>query len=204
MKQLDYYLLAVLEAEQMSSLNALISKINAGKPVYILLSGGFGAGKSHVIEKVLGIPKTDIVDIDEIKVAQNLSVPKAINEVRKILQERMAKKQNIVQQGTAANLQSTKNKIILAKKAGYVTILFRVERDIEEQIESIYKRAGEGGRNYPGEKDESKTPEEQRAATKSKVEFKNQKSLEVFQALKDLPELDYVITYNTTTGKVSV
>lgn len=203
MKQLDYYLLAVLEAEQMSSLNTLISKINAGKPVYILLSGGFGAGKSHVIEKVLGIPKTDIVDIDEIKVSQNLSVPKAINEMRKILQERMAKKQNIVQQGTSANLQSTKNKIILAKKAGYVTILFCVERDVDEQVASLFKRGEETGRGF--EKDDPSKPMEERTkAAKDTVEFKNRKSLKVFEALKELPELDYVIIYNTTTGKVSV
>lgn len=203
MKQLDYYLLAVLEAEQMSSLNALISKINDGQPVYILLSGGFGAGKSHVIEKVLGIPKTDIVDIDEIKVFKKLSVPKAINEVRKILQERMAKKQNIVQQGTSANLQSTKNKIILAKKAGYITVLFRVERDVDEQVASLFKRGEETGRGFERD-DPSKPMEERTKAAKDTVEFKNKKSLEVFEALKKIPELDYIITYNSTSGKVTI
>lgn len=189
---LTAYLKSIVEVEESDSLRVIRDKIQSGEKVYILLSGGFGSGKSYVVENLLHIPKENIVDIDEIKKTNKAAVRGSIDAVDRLIKN---KTWVIVHQGTSANLKATIKKIEKAKENGYITILLNVYRDLDIQVKSLFKRGEETGRGY--EKDDpSLSMDERFNKARSHVEFKNQKVKEVLDAVKDLKSLDYIISYH--------
>jgi predicted ABC-type ATPase len=118
-------------------------------PVYILVCGSVGAGKSTIVDKYL--ENIEIVDPDKFTVELGgglydiSNVAKSMSLVKKTVTYLLETRQTFIQQGTAANLQSTINKFENAKKTGYITILLYVDVPIEQAFKQIETRVLCGG-----------------------------------------------------------
>jgi len=129
------------------SLKTLIEK--SDKPIYVLVAGSVGAGKSFIINKFLS--DTDVIDPDDFtkslgnETYNSSNVAKSMSLVRKAVKDKLNKKESFVQQGTSANLQNTIKKLIQAKKAGFKTVLLYVSAPIEQAFEQIQQRVKKGG-----------------------------------------------------------
>lgn len=130
----------------MTELDALTKK--SDKPIYVVVAGSVGSGKSYVVERDL-----DIHTIDPDKFTVELgggvydgkNVAKSMAMVKKDVAERLDKKLSFLQQGTAANLQSTINKFKVAKEKGFITVLLYIDAPIEQAIAQVEKRVAAGG-----------------------------------------------------------
>ena len=130
----------------MTELDALTKK--SDKPIYVMVAGSVGSGKSYVVERDL-----DIHTIDPDKFTVELgggvydgkNVAKSMAMVKKAVAERLDKKLSFLQQGTAANLQSTINKFKVAKEKGFITVLLYIDAPIEQAIAQVEKRVAAGG-----------------------------------------------------------
>lgn len=120
----------------------------SGKPVYILLAGSLGSGKSFIVKRDLDV---DTVDLDVFTmelgagVYDKKNVGKAMAMLKKAIAERLSNGQTFVQQGTSANLQSTINKIKNAKNHGFITVLLYVDTPVDQAIRQVEKRVAAGG-----------------------------------------------------------
>lgn len=127
-------------------LDALVK--NSKKPVYIVVAGSVGSGKSFVVNRDLDV---DTVDPDEFTmklgngVYNGKNVAKSMAMVKDAVKERLDNKKTFLQQGTSANLQSTINKLKNAKKYGYKTVLLFVDAPIDQALKQVEKRVADGG-----------------------------------------------------------
>lgn len=130
----------------MSKLNTVIK--TSKTPIYILVAGSVGSGKSFLVNRDLEV---DTIDPDEFTmklgngVYDGKNVAKSMAMVKKAVTEKFNKKETFLQQGTSANLQSTINKLKKAKDSGFVTVLLYVDAPIEQAIKQIEKRVSGGG-----------------------------------------------------------
>lgn len=114
------------------------------KPLYILIAGAIGSGKSTVVSKYLSdfnIVDPDIFTMqlgrgvyDDKHVATSMAMTKAT--VLSLLKG----DESFIQQGTSANLQSSLNKMMNAKKNGFTNILLYVDTPLEKSIENVTNR----------------------------------------------------------------
>jgi predicted kinase len=119
-----------------------IEKINLiSEPLYILIAGSIGAGKSFVVSKYLD--NFEVIDPDEITMALGngkyipTNVAKAMAMTKKNVSTKLKDGNSFIQQGTAANLQSTINKLLQAKNNGYTTVLLYVDTSINQAIINV-------------------------------------------------------------------
>ena len=127
-------------------LNSILKK--SEKPIYVVVAGSVGSGKSYIVDNHLDI---ETIDPDKFTVelgggiydAKN--VAKSMAMVKKAVAERLEKKQTFLQQGTSANLQSTITKLKTAKKNGFITVLLYVDTPVEQAMAQIEKRVSTGG-----------------------------------------------------------
>jgi len=132
------------------TINKLKSLVSSSKnPVYIVVAGSTGSGKTFIVNKELsGI---DVVDPDIFTVGlgdgvyYEKNVAKSMVMVRKAVDDRLDKKQSFLQQGTSANLQSTINKLKKAKEKGFLTILLYIDAPIDQSLKQVFKRVEGGG-----------------------------------------------------------
>jgi len=128
-------------------LKSLIEK--SEKPIYILVAGSVGSGKSFIVGTHL--PNIKVIDPDAYTVEfgdgvyDGKNVAKSMDMVKKEVSERIKNGFTFLQQGTSANLQSTINKLKYAKKYGFTTVLFYVDTPVEQAIEQVKKRVSLGG-----------------------------------------------------------
>ncbi len=130
----------------MAELDALTKK--SDKPIYVVVAGSVGSGKSYVVERDLDIHTIDpdkfTVELGD-GVYDGKNVAKSMAMVKKAVTERLDKKLSFLQQGTAANLQSTINKFKVAKEKGFITVLLYIDAPIEQAIAQVEKRVAAGG-----------------------------------------------------------
>lgn len=130
----------------MAELDALTKK--SDKPIYVVVAGSVGSGKSYVVERDLDIHTIDpdkfTVELGD-GVYDGKNVAKSMAMVKKAVAERLDKKLSFLQQGTAANLQSTINKFKVAKEKGFITVLLYIDAPIEQAIAQVEKRVAAGG-----------------------------------------------------------
>lgn len=130
----------------MAELDALTKK--SDKPIYVVVAGSVGSGKSYVVERDLDIHTIDpdkfTVELGD-GVYDGKNVAKSMAMVKKDVAERLDKKLSFLQQGTAANLQSTINKFKVAKEKGFITVLLYIDAPIEQAIAQVEKRVAAGG-----------------------------------------------------------
>ena len=118
-------------------------------PIFILVCGSLGSGKSTIVDTYL----SNITVIDPDKFTIDLgngtyygsNVAKSMAMVKKAVIEQMDKRETFIQQGTSANLQSTFNKLKVAHAKGYKTILLYVDTSVEQAIKQIENRVSFGG-----------------------------------------------------------
>ena len=102
-------------------------------PLYVLVAGAIGAGKSYIVNKYLS--DLHIIDIDEntLKLGNGVYDGANVRESMTLtfaeVKAQFKKNESFVQQGTSANLQSTINKMKLAKEYGFTTILLLIDTD---------------------------------------------------------------------------
>lgn len=128
-------------------LNTLIAK--SKKPIYVVVAGSVGSGKSYVAKRDLKGIKTIDPDAFTMELGGGeydaSNVAKSMAMVKKEAEEMFKSGQSFLQQGTSANLQSTINKLKKAKQSGFRTVLFYVDTDIEQAMKQVEKRVGDGG-----------------------------------------------------------
>lgn len=130
-----------------SQLSSIVKK--SKKPVYILVAGSVGSGKSFIVNKHL--PTVKAIDPDEFTmelgkgVYDGKNVAKSMAMVRKAVSERMNQKKTFLQQGTSANLQATINKLKSAKDKGFITVLLYIDAPIEQALRQVKQRVEGGG-----------------------------------------------------------
>ena len=139
----------LLESKNLSKIQDLDKLIKTSKkPVFVLLAGSSGSGKSYVVKRDLAI---DTIDTDKFVMElgsgayDGKNVAKAMHMMRKATAERLSNKQTFAHQGTSANLHTTINKLKEAKKSGFTTVLLYVDAPIEQAIRQIEKRVADGG-----------------------------------------------------------
>lgn len=131
-----------------------INKLNtfiksSSSPIYIIVAGSVGSGKSFVTKRDLKNIKTIDPDAFTMELGDGVydskNVAKSMSLVKKETEEMFKNGQSFLQQGTAANLQSTINKLKKAKQSGFITVLFYVDTDIEQAMKQVEKRVASGG-----------------------------------------------------------
>jgi predicted ABC-type ATPase len=138
----------LLEARNinMKQLDSLVK--NSKKPIYVVVAGSVGSGKSYVVQRDLDV---DTIDPDEFTkqlgdgVYDGKNVAKSMTMVKKEVADRLKSKKTFLQQGTSANLQSTINKLKNAKKHGFRTVLLYIDTPIEQAMKQVEKRVADGG-----------------------------------------------------------
>lgn len=138
----------LLEARNMDvrQLDRLVK--TSDDPIYVVVAGSTGSGKSFVVDRDLDI---ETIDPDKFTVElgkgvyDGKNVAKSMAMVKKAVAERLSKKQTFLQQGTSANLQSTINKLKTAKENGFTTVLLYIDAPIEQAIKQVEKRVAAGG-----------------------------------------------------------
>jgi len=121
-------------------------------PTYILVAGGIGVGKSHVLSKY--ISKIPIVDIDNeiAKLAlsythENLLIArKSINKKIDFLK---ANHESFVAMGTAADTAFTINRLLWARDDNFHTVLLHITCPVEQAISQNEQRRNQGRRAVP-------------------------------------------------------
>ncbi len=130
----------------MQKLDSLVK--TSEKPIYVVVAGSVGSGKSYVVDRDLDI---ETIDPDKFTVElgdgvyDGKNVAKSMAMVKKAVAERLDKKQTFLQQGTSANLQSTINKLKVAKEKGFITVLLYVDAPVDQAIAQVEKRVSAGG-----------------------------------------------------------
>jgi len=139
----------ILEAKNINIKQLDTLTKHSKKPIYIIVAGSVGAGKSYIVDKHL--PNIDTIDPDKFTIElgkgvyNGKNVSKSMAMVKKAVAERLSNKQSFLQQGTAANLQSTINKLKKAQENGFKTVLLYIDAPIEQAIKQIEKRVRAGG-----------------------------------------------------------
>jgi len=130
------------------SMSFLNSLIKGSKPIYIIVAGSTGSGKSFVVKRDLDVKTIDPDDFT-MKLGNGIydskNVAKSMSMVRKAVNDSLNKKETFLQQGTSANLQSTINKLKKAKEKGFITVLLYIDAPIEQALKQVKKRVSSGG-----------------------------------------------------------
>lgn len=123
--------------------------------VYILVAGGIGAGKSHVVHH--NLPDVPVMDIDDEMARLNLTMynEKNLLIARKSLSERIDRmkeqRQSLIAMGTAGDTTFTINRLFWAKRDDYKTVLLHITCPIEQAVEQNRVRLEQGRRAVPRE-----------------------------------------------------
>tara|TARA_R110001606_G_scaffold82261_1_gene188845 strand:- start:684 stop:1226 length:543 start_codon:yes stop_codon:yes gene_type:complete len=155
------------------------------EPLYVLIAGGVGAGKSYVLSKNTDLP---IIDVDDVtmELGNGKYDSKNTGRAREITKQKVAdameKGESFIQMGTSANLNSTINKLTYAKSNGYTTVLLFIDTPPEQAYANNQERVGAGGRG-------NEIPEHKFQRT-----YDGAKN--TFDKLKDDELTDYVIHYD--------
>ncbi len=186
----------LLEARSINikQLDTLVKK--SKKPIYVVVAGSVGSGKSYVVDRDL-----DIHTIDPDKFTMELgkgiydgkNVSKSMAMVKKAVQDRLKTKKSFLQQGTSANLQSTITKLKQAQDNGFKTVLLYIDSPIEQAIKQVEQRVAKGGHG------DTITPQKvQRTSDGARLTFRALSGVDMDKATsKDLDRV-YLALKNTT------
>jgi predicted kinase len=165
-----------------------LSKLMKNEKVYVLLGGTPAAGKSWVIDKLLkgAFPVLDVdqyilkFGTDEYEDRKKNGM-KARVLINKDTANFLATGTSFVKQGVSARFKAVEAQAQKAKAAGFITVFFYVETDVETALKRNKERVERGER-----------------ATEVPlyvIERKRKDSLGVLNLVKKTPIFDYVIVY---------
>jgi len=107
-------------------------------PLYVMVAGGMGAGKSFIMEK--HVKSLTMVDIDEVMVKLGFTeyTPAqfaiAMKTVSEQMYRHMKKFTSVIAMGTASKLPTAINRLYDAKNKGYETVLVHVDTPIDQAV----------------------------------------------------------------------
>lgn len=120
------------------------------KPQFVLVMGGAGSGKNHLIKNDATLKKYKLIDVDEIK--KTVSLDAAIKATKEQLLNAFKQQENVVHPTTGSNLKGQINKITAARDAGYEITLILKDTPVEKALKQVIHRVGHGGHDV-AEKD---------------------------------------------------
>lgn len=120
------------------------------QPYYVMVAGGMGAGKSHIIEH--HIKEIDIFDIDI--VMERLGFHEytddqfvvAIQSISAEIDEQYKQRHSMVAMGTASNPTMAIDRLHAAKMHGYQTVLIHVDAPAYQAVIQNQMRMAKGKR----------------------------------------------------------
>lgn len=158
-------------------------------PLYVLVAGAAGVGKSTIVERHVKTIKMMDVDyiISEIGngVYNRDNAGKAFEIIAKRIDLIMARKESFIAMGTAANMTQTAERLTEAKKAGYLTIMVHIKAPLEQILEQNRQRIENGERGV--KLDEEHKIEEMFIGSNYTVNH-----------LGKTPLIDYLVEYDNT------
>lgn len=118
-----------------TDINTIVSVSDS--PIYVLVAGGIGAGKSTVVQQHVNMPIMDIDDVmDELgyKEYTHAQTAEAMEIITKRVEDVLDKKESMVAMGTSANLSFSIDRLYGAKQRGYKTVLLWVDTPVDLAI----------------------------------------------------------------------
>lgn len=161
--------------------------VENNKPVYVIVGGTMGAGKSTWVNQTLEglIP---VIDPDEIacKLANSCDQVhirsfshKALALKNQKIAELFSEGKSFVDMGTMANKNSTIKKVKLAREMGFTVLFVMVSTSPEESLRRNRKRIAEGGRGVAPEKEH-------------RIQQAYDDSMETFETMKKIQYVNYI------------
>ena len=156
-------------------------------PFYIMIAGGMGAGKTHIINQY--IEHVDIFDIDSI-MEQNRFLDYsedqfaiAMKEIAEKIEEQFKKRNSMVAMGTASNPTAAIDRLYAAKLKGFRTILIHIDAPVYQAVIQNRLRVEKGERGVK-ESDEHK------------IERTTNGAVRTVSILRESSLVDYFVYYN--------
>lgn len=119
-------------------------------PLYVVIVGGYGVGKTHVIHQ--NLKKFVIADIDDYMTKHGFTdysrdgaqFRQCMNEIDADIQRYKAEKKCMVSMGTGANFDFMKFRLEEARRDNYRTAILNVQADLEQAIAQNASRRARG------------------------------------------------------------
>lgn len=159
------------------------------RPLYILVAGSAGVGKTTLFRKYC--KKFSIMDIDDVIIElgggeySRKNTPAAIELITKRVFEMMENKESFVAMGTSSVLRMAIERLTNAKEMGYHTVLVHIWAPLDQIVRQNRERMELGGRGVAFDEE-----------YKIKEMFDGSNKTVKFLKRSDL--IDYFISYNNT------
>lgn len=158
---------------------------NLKGPVFVLMAGASGSGKSWTAEQFLNqfpIHDPDLINIEQNGEYNEKKSSKAVAELEKRCKTSIEKKESFVRQGVCVNENAARKRLREAKDNGFTTIVLHVDVPVEQAIKQNLQRGEEGNRTIPDDK-------------LYKIERGYQRVDEVMNVIKDESLADFYIRF---------
>lgn len=157
------------------------------QPLYVMVAGGMGAGKSHVVEQ--HVKDIDIFDIDIVMnrmrffdyTEDQFSV--AMEVIAEEIEEQYRERKSMVAMGTASYLTGAIDRLHAAKMQGYRTILVHVDAPVYQAILQNTLRMDQGLRGV-------------KKSDEYKIERTTNGAARTVSILRESALVDYFVYYN--------
>lgn len=162
-------------------------------PIYVLVAGGIGAGKTRVVhENIHDIKVFDLDDVME-ELGYTQYKPECTSVAMGLIAERIKKhmdtKQSMVAMGTAANLGFSIDRLHWAKMMGYQTVLLHIDATAQQSIKQNAQRRSQGQRAVsPSE--EYRIPRTTRDAANTVATLRDTVLVDYFCYYRNTPDHD--------------
>jgi len=159
------------------------------RPLYILVAGAAGVGKSTIFKKYC--TNFPIMDVDDIiaelgdGVYDRTNVPEAIEIITKRVFHMMESQESFVAMGVSSVLRVAIERLTNAKEMGYYTVLVHIHAPLQQIIDQNRERIDQGKRGVILEEEH-------------RIEEMFEGSNQTAKYLKESDLLDYLIEYDNT------
>jgi len=168
-----------------------LDKLNKSSvdPLYVMVAGGMGAGKSFIIEK--NLHSYGLIDVDKIMVKMGLTnyshdnFMEAMKAASELIEMHMDMGSSVIAMGTSSNLPLAINRLLNAKYRFYNTILIHIDAPVHQAMEQNRQRISDGERGV------SKSEE-------GKIALTTDAARETVKVLKETELVDYFVYYDNT------
>lgn len=156
-------------------------------PLYVMIAGGMGAGKTHIIDQHIKYIK--ILDIDDVMKRNGFleytedQFAIAMAEITKDVEWQFIDRQSLVAMGTASNLTASIDRLHAAKMRGFQTILIHVDAPVYQAILQNRMRIEKGERGV-------------KASDEHKIERTTNGAARTVSILRESALVDYFVYYN--------
>lgn len=165
---------------------------NKRVPLYVMIAGGMGAGKSYIIEQK--IHSICLLDVDKIMIKLGFleytreQFNEAMKQISLLFDHYMAAQTSVIAMGTASTVSTAIDRLYGAKMMGYDTILVYIDAPVEQAISQNRERIKNGYRGVS-------------KADEHKIERTSIGAANTVAVLRETTLVDYFVYYNNTRSK---